>query len=264
MELAGVDAVVSGGHSGIGAAVVRALAARGARPVVWDVAPGSEIACDVSRPDAVREALRRTLERGAAPRVLVHCAGVGSLTPLLEMTPEEWDRVLAINLRGAMLCMQALAREWVALRQPGAIVCISSISARFVDPGMSAYSASKAGLEVLARTAARELGPHGIRVNCVAPGVTDTPLLGRNLALPGFVERAPAHRARPRRPTRGHRRRRARPARGRLGDRTGRRRRRRPRSAEPDGRGGPARRAPGLAHSCAPGGCRLTTRGPRE
>ena len=190
MDLAGVPAVVSGGHSGIGAAVVRALAARGARPVVWDIAPGAEIACDVSSPDAVREAMRRTLERGEAPRVLVSCAGIGSLAPLLVMTPEEWDRVLAINLRGPMLCMQAVARELVTRRQPGAIVCISSISARFVDPGMSAYSASKAGLEVLARTAASELGAHGIRVNCVAPGVTDTPLLGRNMQLPGFVERA--------------------------------------------------------------------------
>jgi NAD(P)-dependent dehydrogenase (short-subunit alcohol dehydrogenase family) len=190
MELAGVPAVVSGGHSGIGAAVVCALAARGSRAVVWDVAPGAEIACDVSRPDSVREAMRRTLEREAAPRVLVHCAGTGSLAPLLEMTTEEWDRVLAVNLRGAMLCIQAVARELVARREPGAIVCISSISARFVDPGMSAYSASKAGLELLVRTAASELGPHGIRVNCVAPGVTDTPLLGRNMELPGFAERA--------------------------------------------------------------------------
>ena len=190
MQLAGVRAVVTGGHSGIGAAVVRLLAARGARPVVWDVAPGAEIACDVSRPDSVREAMRLTLASGAAPRVLVSCAGTGSLAPLLEMTPEEWDRVQGVNLRGGMLCIQAVARELVARGQPGSIVCISSISARFVDPGMSAYSASKAGLELLVRTAASELGRHGIRVNCVAPGVTDTPLLGRNMQLPGFAERA--------------------------------------------------------------------------
>ena len=190
MELAGVRAVVTGGHSGIGAAVVRALSARGARPVVWDVAAGAEIACDVARPEAVREAMRRTLETGDAPRVLVNCAGTGSLSPLLEMGVDEWDRVQSVNLRGAMLCMQAVARELVALGRSGAIVCITSISARFVDPGMSAYSASKAGLELLARTAASELGRHGIRVNCVAPGATDTPLLGRNMQLPGFVERA--------------------------------------------------------------------------
>jgi NAD(P)-dependent dehydrogenase (short-subunit alcohol dehydrogenase family) len=190
MELDGIRAIVTGGASGIGAAVVRALAARGASPVVWDIAAGAEIACDVSRPEAVAAAMRRTLELGPAPRVLVSCAGTGSLAPLLEMTPQEWDRVQAVNLRGAMLCMQAVARELVARGQAGAIVCITSISARCVDPGMSAYSASKAGLELLARTAASELGSHGIRVNCVAPGATDTPLLGRNMALPGFVERA--------------------------------------------------------------------------
>src|SRR5262249_44955180 len=79
----------------------------------------------------------------------------------------------------------------VARGQSGSIVCISSISARFVDPGMSAYSASKAGLELLVRTAASELGRHGIRVNCVAPGATAPPLLGRNMQLPGFLGRAP-------------------------------------------------------------------------
>jgi len=190
MDLTGVRAVVTGGQSGIGAAVVRALRARGAQPIVWDIAPGAEIACDVARPEAVDAAMRTTLAQGEAPRVLVNCAGTGSLAPLLEMTVEEWDRVQAVNLRGAMLCIQAVARELVARRQSGAIVCITSISARFVDPGMSAYSASKAGLELLARTAASELGRHGIRVNCIAPGATDTPLLGRHLELPGFVERA--------------------------------------------------------------------------
>jgi NAD(P)-dependent dehydrogenase (short-subunit alcohol dehydrogenase family) len=190
VDLGGVRAVVTGGHSGIGAAVVRLLGARGAQPVVWDVAPGAEIRCDVSQPASVRQAMERTLAAGDAPRVLVSCAGTGSLCPVIDMTPEEWDRVLGVNLRGSMLCIQAVARELVARKRSGAIVCISSISARFVDPGMSAYSASKAGLELLVRTAASELGRHGIRVNCVAPGATETPLLGRNLALPGFVERA--------------------------------------------------------------------------
>ena len=190
MQLEGEVAVVTGGASGIGAAVVERLLAAKAVPVVWDIAAGAQIPCDVSDPPAITAALERTLEIAGPPSVLVTCAGVGSSAPVLEMSVEEWDRVQRVNLRGTMLCLQAVANEMVAHERGGGIVCISSISSRFVDPGMSAYSASKAGIEALARTAATELGAHAIRINCVAPGVTNTPLLGPYLELPGFTERA--------------------------------------------------------------------------
>jgi NAD(P)-dependent dehydrogenase (short-subunit alcohol dehydrogenase family) len=189
MELREQVAIVTGGASGIGAAVVARLRAAGARPVVWDVAPDAEVTCDVSDEKAVEQAMARTLASAGAPSVLVCCAGVGSFRPLVEMTVDEWDRVLGINLRGTMLCIRAAAREMLRAARPGAMVCISSISAQVVDPGMSAYCASKAGVEVLARSAARELGEHGIRVCCVAPGATATPLLAPALALPAFQER---------------------------------------------------------------------------
>ena len=188
--LDGSVAVVTGGASGIGAAVVRQLADAGAKPVTWDIAPGAQVACDVSDPEAVREAYECTVRDAGTPQVLVTCAGTGSLQPVIEMTLEEWDRVQGVNLHGTLLCLQAVARGLIERSKPGAIVCISSVSARIVDPGMSAYSASKAGIEALARTAAAELGKHGIRINCVAPGVTDTPLAAGNMELPGFVERA--------------------------------------------------------------------------
>jgi NAD(P)-dependent dehydrogenase (short-subunit alcohol dehydrogenase family) len=188
--LDGAVAVVTGGASGIGAAVVRRLAEAGAKPAVWDIAPRAQIACEVSDSESVRAAYDRTVRDAGIPQVLVTCAGTGSLRPVIEMTLEEWDRVQSVNLHGTLLCLQVVARGLIERSQPGAIVCISSISARIVDPGMSAYSASKAGIEALARTAAAELGKYGIRINCVAPGVTDTPLAAGNMKLPGFVERA--------------------------------------------------------------------------
>lgn len=190
MELDGRTAVVTGGSSGIGAAVVEHLREAKARPVVWDIAEGAEILCDVADPQAITDALHQTVEIAGPPTVLVTCAGIGASMPLAEQTVEEWDRVQNINLRGTMLCMQAVVRALQERELPGAIVCISSLSARFVDPGMAAYSASKAGIEALVKTAAVELGPHGIRANCVAPGVTDTPLLRPYLELSGFTPRA--------------------------------------------------------------------------
>jgi len=190
MQLEQRIAVVTGGSSGIGAAVVGALRAAKARPVIWDIADGAEIPCDVSNAGAIRTAMQRTLETAGPPTLLVTCAGTGSSTPVVEMSVEEWDRVQNVNLRGTMLCVQAVVRELMARELEGAIACISSLSSRFVDPGMSAYSASKAGVEALVRTAATELGPRGIRVNSVAPGVTETPILGSYLDLPGFEPRA--------------------------------------------------------------------------
>src|SRR5262245_2220412 len=119
LELNGRSAVVTGGHSGIGAAVCRRLAAKGAKPVAWGAAPGAESGCDGSRPEGVSDAMRRTLERGPAPELLVTCAGTGSLSPVLEMTTAEWERVLGVNLRGTLLCIQAIARELVARGRPG-------------------------------------------------------------------------------------------------------------------------------------------------
>ena len=184
MQLEQRIAVVTGGSSGIGASVVGALRAAKARPVIWDIADGAEIPCDVSNAEAVRAAMQRTLETAGPPTLLVTCAGTGSSTPVVEMSVEEWDRVQNVNLRGTMLCLQAVVRELVARELEGAVACISSLSSRFVDPGMSAYSASKAGVEALMRTAATELGPRGIRVNCVAPGVTETPILGLTSLYP--------------------------------------------------------------------------------
>ena len=113
---------------------------------------------------------------------------------LLDLAPEEWDRVIEVNTRGPMLVMRAVARALIDAGAPGSIVATSSVSARLIDRAMATYCASKAALSMVVRVAACEWGPHGIRVNAVGPGVTATPMLGPDPStergyLRGVVER---------------------------------------------------------------------------
>ncbi len=179
MELRDRVAVVTGGASGIGAAVAERLKHLGARPVVWDVNPNAEVVCDVSVPASVDGAIQRTVETVGVPTLAAVCAGVGHSGLLFDVPPDEWDRVLAINLAGAWLSMRAIAGAMKAAGAGGAMSVVTSVSARLVDRGMGAYCASKAGLEMLVKVAAYEWSEHGIRVNAVGPGVTRTPMLGR-------------------------------------------------------------------------------------
>jgi NAD(P)-dependent dehydrogenase (short-subunit alcohol dehydrogenase family) len=179
MELRDRVAVVTGGASGIGAAVAERLKHMGARPVVWDVNPAAEVVCDVSDPASVDEALTRTVDSVGVPTLAAVCAGVGHSGLLFDVPPEEWDRVMAVNLKGAWLSMRAVAGAMRAARSGGAISVVTSVSARLVDRGMGTYCASKAGLEMLVKVGAYEWAEHGIRVNAVGPGVTRTPMLGR-------------------------------------------------------------------------------------
>jgi NAD(P)-dependent dehydrogenase (short-subunit alcohol dehydrogenase family) len=103
--------------------------------------------------------------------VLINNAGIYPVTPLMEIKLDEWQDVINANLTGAFLCLQAAASQMIAQHEGGAVVNIISIEAFSPVPGHSHYSASKAGLDMLGRTAARELGKYGIRVNSVAPGL---------------------------------------------------------------------------------------------
>ncbi|HEY7107780.1 MAG TPA: SDR family oxidoreductase [Acidimicrobiia bacterium] len=171
--------VVVGGASGIGAAVVAAERARGAAVLVWDAAGAYDVECDVSRPAAVDDAMARTRELIGVPSEVTITAGVGHSGMLLDLPVEEWDRVLAVNTRGPLLVMRAMARAMIDASVPGSMVATSSVSAHLVDRSMAAYCASKAALNMVVRVAACEWAPHGIRVNAVGPGVTRTPMLGR-------------------------------------------------------------------------------------
>lgn len=171
--------VVVGGASGIGAAVVESERARGRDVVVWDIAGSYDVKCDVTDPASVDAALDDTIARSGVPSEVTVTAGVGHSAMLLDLPVEEWDRVIAVNTRGPLLVMRAFARAMIDAGSPGSIVATSSVSARLVDRSMGAYCASKAALSMLVEVAACEWGPHGIRVNAVAPGVTATPMLGR-------------------------------------------------------------------------------------
>jgi NAD(P)-dependent dehydrogenase (short-subunit alcohol dehydrogenase family) len=171
-------AVVIGGSSGIGAAVVDAYRSRGTPVVAWDVAGDPDVRCDVTDPDAIDRAVDETRRRWGIPDWVTVTAGVGHGGMLVDVTPEEFDRVLAVNTRGPWLCLRGWARVLRAERRSGSLLAVSSVSARLADRTMGVYCASKAALSMLVRVAADEWGPDGLRVNAVAPGVTRTPMLG--------------------------------------------------------------------------------------
>lgn len=178
----GQVAVVTGGSNGIGRAVTAALAAEGASVVICDLADSGffdgqdrvvTLTGDVADPGLAQAAVDLAADRFGPPGILVNDAASYPDGTLLEMTPAGWDRVFRVNVTGAFQFMQAFARHAADAGTAGAIVSISSGSARSPRPGGAAYSASKAALETMSKVFAMELGPHGIRVNVVAPGYID-------------------------------------------------------------------------------------------
>jgi NAD(P)-dependent dehydrogenase (short-subunit alcohol dehydrogenase family) len=189
-RMAGRRALVTGGAGAIGLACARRLLAEGAEVVLLDRhadalsatagTGAAPVACDVRDPGAVAAAVTRAagLLNGPAD-VLVNSAGVYRIAPLLDLTPGEWDDVLAVNLRGTFLAGRAMAAALIAAGRPGAIVNISSTAGLVADAAEPSahYNASKAGVLALTRQMAAEWAPHGIRANAVCPGVIDTPML---------------------------------------------------------------------------------------
>ena len=191
-RLDGRRAVVVGAGSGIGREAALALAAHGAEVVCADRdAAAAEAtaagACGSTYPLDVldRDAVRRASSELGAVEVLVFTAATNVRKRLLDYSDAEFDRVVGLNLRASFDLVRAFGGP-MAERGSGSIVGFSSIRAVTVEPGQGVYAATKAGLIQLLRTAAAELGPRGVRVNAIAPGVVETPLTAQIKADPAW------------------------------------------------------------------------------
>jgi len=189
-RLAGKVAIVTGGNTGIGRAVALAYADEGADVAVAWIAReadaktlGDEIEAkgrrflavrtDVTRETDVRAMVRAVRERFGRIDVLVNNAGIQRAQPITEMTVEDWDRMIAVHMRGAFLCCREIAPVMIEQRS-GRIIILTSQLAYIGRPRYTAYSAAKGGLLTFTRALAQELAPHGILVNSVSPGLIDT------------------------------------------------------------------------------------------
>jgi len=176
--------VVSGGSRGIGAAVVRRFSRRGnsvfflyekndaAAQALAAETGAVPLRADVADGEAVRAAMERT---GGAD-VLVCCAGIASYGLLSELPEAEWDRLFAVNVKGVYHCVRA-ALPHMLRRQSGSIVTVASMWGQTGGSCEACYSATKGAVIALTKALAKELGPSGIRVNCVSPGVIETDML---------------------------------------------------------------------------------------
>jgi NAD(P)-dependent dehydrogenase (short-subunit alcohol dehydrogenase family) len=186
---------VVGGGSGIGRESALALAAHGAEVVCADrdLEAARATAAGAPRLSAYQldvldaEAISRAADELEPVDVLVFTAATNVRKRLLDYTDEEFDRVVSLNLRSAFHLVRAFG-SGMATRGRGSIIGFSSIRAVTVEPGQSVYAATKAGLVQLLRTAAAELGPAGVRLNAIAPGIVDTPLTAQIRAVPEWSE----------------------------------------------------------------------------
>lgn len=217
IDLKGRVAIITGARRGMGKTHALKLAKAGAKVVVSDISEedcqvvveeikkegGEAIAvkCDVAKKEEVDRMVQKTVEKWGKVDVLVNNAGICQFIPFLEMTEEDWNRTLDINLKGYFLCAQAAAKEMVK-QKSGVIVNISSVAMGQQGigfPNIVHYCASKGGIVGMTEALAVELAPHNIRVNTISPGMIETPMINSVKQDPKMMEailaRIPMHRA---------------------------------------------------------------------
>jgi NAD(P)-dependent dehydrogenase (short-subunit alcohol dehydrogenase family) len=215
-DLKGKVAIVTGARRGMGKSHALALADGGAKVVVVDIfledcqkvveeikKKGGEaiaVKCDVTKKEEVDKMVKAAIDKWGKIDILVNNAGICQFKPFLELTEEEWDRTLDINLKGYFLCAQAAAKEMVK-KKSGVIVNIASVAMGQVGvgfPNLTHYCASKGGIVAMTETMALELAPYNIRVNAIAPGAIETPMIDPlktdQKMMEGTLARIPLHR----------------------------------------------------------------------
>ena len=200
--------LVTGAAAGIGLAIARKLRSLGTIVVMCDkdvpaldaavrgLGDNGQEAIAVAGDITDTATIARVAEAAGPLDGLVNCAGIYPVTSLLDLSAEEWDRVLSLNLRTPFLLTQAVARRMIAGKRGGSIVNISSTASTLARPGIAHYGASKAGLNQLTRNLAVELAPHGIRVNAILPGVIETETVQATLTTPAAIAEMAAKQAR--------------------------------------------------------------------
>ncbi|XP_045476474.1 estradiol 17-beta-dehydrogenase 8 [Harmonia axyridis] len=194
MSLSGKTAFITGAGSGIGRAACKILARDGANIIAADInaknaketvdlidkqeTKNISIALDVSESASVKSALVKVLETySKPPSIIVNCAGITRDNFLLNLSEENFQQVVDVNLKGTFLVIQTFCKAMVEHQVPkGTVINVGSIVGKNGNIGQSNYAASKAGVEVMTKTAAKELGREGIRVNAILPGFVTTPM----------------------------------------------------------------------------------------
>jgi 3-oxoacyl-[acyl-carrier protein] reductase len=215
-DLKGKVAIVTGARRGMGRSHALALAKAGSKVVVVDISledcekvvqeikkqkgEAMAVKCDVSKKAEVEEMVRKTIDKFKRVDILVNNAGICQFKPFLELTEEEWDRTLNINLKGYFLCAQAAAKEMVK-QKSGVIINIASVAMGQQGigfPNLTHYCASKGGIVGMTEAMALELAPFNIRVNAISPGMIETPMIDPVKSDPkmmeGMLARVPMHR----------------------------------------------------------------------
>jgi NAD(P)-dependent dehydrogenase (short-subunit alcohol dehydrogenase family) len=200
----GKVALVVGGAQGIGKAMAARLAREGARLVIADIdrpmmartakeisAAGGSVrtaVCDVQKRSQVERTVAQIIRWHQRIDVMAYVAGVSKGSPFVQTSEKLWDWTLGINLRGGFLCARAVAPQMIKQRS-GKLVFMASTNAWDAEAGFAPYNASKAGLFLLAKTLARELGPFGINSNAIGPGLIRTRLTEPLLKDPNFMKK---------------------------------------------------------------------------
>jgi len=204
MRLQGKKALVTGASRGIGRGIAEVFADEGADVAVnyiSSAAQAEEVAQyvrskgrkaivvkgDVSTRADAEPMIEKAWKELGGLDILVNNAGIETIVPFLELTDDQWTRLVDINLRGAWLCSQIFCRKVIAEKRKGSIVNIGSIQAAKVLPGRTHYAPTKLGLEALTRNMSAEVTPQGIRVNCVHPGLIETDMTAWVMKSPDIL-----------------------------------------------------------------------------